>query len=364
MAALTAKAHWVDRDTIGWTGAEPSSTYRLYHSLTGGLAAQIADGKLLGAFVPLVVDRNGLGQPILDKFPFLKGATSLKISERDSGQIQELLQGELIVAQMNGAKTLVFTSLQIGGVLDDLFYFDGELGAQPSEGGVRFRLWAPTARRVRLCIDDRPEGVEREIYSLAKAEAGVWEVTAGDTSWLNTKYYLYEVEVYSRLEGRVVTNLITDPYSLGLAPNSLQSLIVDLNSAPSKPDSWGLISKPDLASPTDIVLYELHIRDFSIFDETVPEKDRGKYAAFAHLFSNGMLHLWSLAQAGLTHVHLLPAFDFTSVPELTEEQKVPQIDLAISAPDSPEPQRAIAAVKDQDAYNWGYDPWHYATPEG
>ena len=125
-----------------------------------------------------------------------------------------------------------------------------------------------------------------------------------------------------------------------------------------------MISKPALASPTDIVLYELHIRDFSISDETVPEKDRGKYTAFTHIFSNGMLHLWSLAQAGLTHVHLLPAFDFTSVPELTSEQKIARIDLPISAPDSPDPQIAIGAVKDQDGYNWGYDPYHYGTPEG
>jgi pullulanase len=96
----------------------------------------------------------------------------------------------------------------------------------------------------------------------------------------------------------------------------------------------------------------------------VPENDRGKYTAFTHIFSNGMLHLWGLAAAGLTHVHLLPAFDFTSVPELAAEQKLPQFDPTRLEPDSTEPQAAIAAVKDQDGYNWGYDPFHYATPEG
>ena len=144
----------------------------------------------------------------------------------------------------------------------------------------------------------------------------------------------------------------------------MKSLVVDLDSPLSKPDGWELISKPSLASPTDIVLYELHIRDFSISDETVPEKDRGKYTAFTNIFSNGMLHLWSLATAGLTHVHLLPAFDFTSIPEIAREQKIARIDPSISAPDSPEPQKAIGAVKDQDGYNWGYDPYHYGTPEG
>ena len=202
------------------------------------------------------------------------------------------------------------------------------------------------------------------IYPMAEGNTGVWETLAGDASWLNSKYYLYEIEVFSRREGKIVTNVVTDPYSVGLAPDSLKSLVVDLNSPLSKPVSWDLISKPELASPTDIVLYELHIRDFSISDETVPKKDRGKYTAFTHIFSDGMLHLWSLRSAGLTHVHLLPAFDFTSVPERAGEQQIAQIDQPLSAPDSTQPQRAIAAVKDQDGYNWGYDPYHYGTPEG
>ena len=77
-----------------------------------------------------------------------------------------------------------------------------------------------------------------------------------------------------------------------------------------------------------------------------------------------MQHLRSLAKAGLTHVHLLPSFDFSSVPELASEQKTPQIVQPISAPDSEQPEDAIDAVKDQDGFNWGYDPYHYGTPEG
>jgi pullulanase/glycogen debranching enzyme len=79
---------------------------------------------------------------------------------------------------------------------------------------------------------------------------------------------------------------------------------------------WHLIPKPPLASPIDTAIYELQIRDFSISDPTVPKKDRGKYTTSTHFFSRGMLHLWSPADAGLRHVHLLPSFDFTSVPEL------------------------------------------------
>ncbi len=78
----------------------------------------------------------------------------------------------------------------------------------------------------------------------------------------------------------------------------------------------------------------------------------------------GMRHLRSLADAGLTHVHLLPAFDFATVPDRRADQAVPACDLAALPPDSPEQQRAVMAVADADGFNWGYDPWHYTTPEG
>jgi pullulanase len=364
LAVETATAHWLNRDTIGWLGAEPSGTYRLYFSLPGELHAETSNLATGDLFVPLSVDRNGLPEVIVEKRPFLRGATALKISQEDLSRVPALLKGGLVVTKIDGVKIVGSTGLQIAGVLDDLFYFDGELGAQPNGQGVRFRLWAPTARSVRLFVYDHPAEAAEAIYPMAEGESGVWEIRVGDAGWVNRKYYAYEVQVYSRLKGQIVTNLVTDPYSIGLSPNSLKSLVVDLGSPITKPELWESVSKPDLASPADAVLYELHIRDFSIFDQTVPEKDRGKYSAFTHLFSNGMLHLWSLAKAGLTHVHLLPAFDFTSVPELADEQKVARFARAISAPDSEAPQEAIGLVKDQDGYNWGYDPYHYGTPEG
>jgi pullulanase len=360
----TAEAHWVNPGTIGWIGADLGAIYRLYYSATGEIAARLSTPLPEVAFIPLSVDRNGMPQSLVEKFPFLKHATALRISEQDLAEVRRMLKGELLLAKIEDTSIAEATSLQIPGVLDDLFYFDGELGAQSSEEAIRFRLWAPTARSVQLFVYDDLDSDISAIYPMVEGDAGVWEVRVGDASWLNRKYYLYEVEVFSRLKGRIVTNIVTDPYSFGLAPDSVKSLVVDLDAPLVKPPLWKLIPKPELASPTDIVLYELHIRDFSIFDETVPGKDRGKYTAFGHIYSNGMLHLWSLAAAGLTHVHLLPAFDFTSVPDLASEQKIPRIDIPISEPDSPEPQKAIAAIKDQDGYNWGYDPYHYGAPEG
>jgi len=360
-----ARAYWVNRDTLAWFGAEPNDTYRLFYSPDAGIidiATSGAEGD--GKSIPLIVDPNGLSQTVIEKFPFLNGATALKIAPSQLGQIPSLLKDQLVLVKFTGAQPADATSLQLPGVLDDLFYFDGRLGAHFADGAVRFRLWAPTAQKVRLFVYDSPNGTVPTIYPMTQEELGVWETKAGDDSWVNHKYYLYEVTVFSRAEGLVVTNVVTDPYSLGLAADSVKSLVVDLDSPSTKPLFWNLIPKPPLDSPTDIVLYELHIRDFSISDTSVPDKDRGKYTAFTHIFSLGMRHLRSLAKAGLTHVHLLPSFDFSSVPELASEQKTPDITLPISAPDSPQPQAAITAVKDQDGFNWGYDPYHYGTPEG
>jgi pullulanase len=360
-----ARAYWVNRDTLAWVGAEPTDTYRLYYSPDSGITDVATSGpEGDGQSIQLTVDPNGLPQTVIDKFPPLKSATALKISQSQLAQIPALLKAQLVLVKFHGAKAADATSLQLPGVLDDLFYFDGRLGAHFADDGVRFRLWAPTAQKVRLFVYDTSSGTVPTIYPMTQKDQGVWETKVGDYSWVNHKYYLYEVTVFSRAERQVVTNLVTDPYSLGLAADSGKSLVVDLSSSFTKPIFWNLVPKPPLASPTDIVLYELHIRDFSISDSSVPEKDRGKYTAFTNFFSRGMRHLRSLANAGLTHVHLLPAFDIASVPELASEQKIPVISQPVSTPDSEQPEDAIDVVKDQDGFNWGYDPYHYGAPEG
>ena len=360
-----ARAHWVNRNTIAWVGADPNDIYRLYYSTTGEINIDTTAGVQGGGFIPLTTLSGGLVQSVLERLPYLKRATAFRISPGLFAQIPELLKGQLVLVQFEADRPVDATSLQVPGVLDDLFYFDGELGARPFDRAVRFRLWAPTAQSVRVLIYDDPGGTVPVIYSMTENPPGVWETRLGDSAWFNRKYYRYEVRVYSREEGQLVTNLVTDPYSFGLSADSSKSLLIDFSSPLAKPALWQHAPKPHLASATDIVLYELHIRDFSISDETVPVGDRGKYTAFTHFFSRGMLHLWSLADSGLTHVHLLPPFDFTSVPELASEQVVPVIDPSWG-PASPLQQAAIVdpKVRDRDGFNWGYDPYHYGVPEG
>ena len=111
-------------------------------------------------------------------------------------------------------------------------------------------------------------------------------------------------------------------------------------------------------------IQELHVRDFSIADATVPAADRGTYLAFTDTGSDGSKHLKALAQAGVTDVHLLPVFDFSSVPELASEQQNPACDLASYRPASDQQQACVAQTAAKDGYNWGYDPLHYTAPEG
>ena len=98
-------------------------------------------------------------------------------------------------------------------------------------------------------------------------------------------------------------------------------------------------------------------------DAKVSAANRGSYLAFAEN-GDGRAHLKALAKAGLNTVHLLPSFDIASIEEDPAKQQTPQCDLASYAPDSAEQQKCVSAVAGKDAFNWGYDPYHYSVPDG
>ncbi|NJL29379.1 MAG: pullulanase-type alpha-1,6-glucosidase, partial [Thermoanaerobaculia bacterium] len=223
---------------------------------------------------------------------------------------------------------------------------------------------APTAQSVRLHLfDDSNPATTATIVPMTEDPAtGVW--SASGSGWVG-KFYLYEVVVWAPSTGQIETNLVTDPYSLSLAANSTRSQIVDLDDPALKPAGWDGLAKPALEAPEDTVVYELHVRDFSWHDPAVPAAERGTFRAFTETSSYGMQHLRALAEAGLTHVHLLPSFDIATVTERRADQvEVDEALLATYAPDSQQQQAAVTAIEDQDGFNWGYDPWHYTVPEG
>ena len=144
---------------------------------------------------------------------------------------------------------------------------------------------------------------------------------------------------------------------MALAVDSTHSLLVDLAAPELQPPGWDRAgaSRPPCA-PARMQISEVSVREFSIFDDTVPPDRRGTYLAFTDPETAGMRHLRSLADAGLTHVHLLPAFDFATVPDRRADQAVPACDLAALPPDSPEQQRAVMAGRRHRRLELGLRP--------
>lgn len=360
-------AHWVSHDTIAWDIEDaPGNQYFFHYDPRGGAFSLGFDGISGGEAVPLTVDPNGLSEEIRAKFPHLSRFTALKFNEADLGVARVALKGQIAVsAQDADGQTIDAAGLQIPGVLDALYPYDGELGVTFSDGVPTLTVWAPTARQVSVHLfDDANPNTEAEIVAMRPTPSnGTWSIT-GEADWTG-KYYLYEVQVYVPTEGGVQTNLVTDPYSFSLATNSTRSQIVDLMDPATMPEGWQDVVKPGIAAPEDIVIYELHVRDFSVNDSSVPEELRGTYAAFTVMESNGMQHLAALSEAGLTHLHLLPTFDIATIDEDKSTWTTPSFEELASLPaDSEEQQALIGTIRDQDPFNWGYDPFHYNVPEG
>jgi pullulanase len=361
-----AQAHWVSRDTIAWNLGQAQANWnvQLHYDPNGSLLLT-PQGVTGGTSIPLTYDPAGLSNDIKAKFPHLSNYKAFKIPASRLAEVPEALKDQLAVSAADGNGAPVdATALQIPGVLDDLYTYNGNLGIVFNGSVPTVKLWAPTARSVKLHLFDNsdPSTTASIIPMIVDPATGVWTAT-GNSGWRN-KYYLYEVEVFVRSTGHVEHNMVSDPYSLSLSRNSQRSQIVDLNDPALKPFGWDNLSKPEVKAPEDIVLYELHVRDFSANDSSVPQNERGTFKAFTKPVSRGMLHLTALALAGLTHVHLLPAFDIASVDEDKTQWQTPQGNLGSYPPNSDQQQAAVTAVANQDGYNWGYDPWHYTVPEG
>lgn len=363
----TATALWLTADTIAWPNAPTGSTYRLFYAYNGGMGSNSngitgADGS-----IALTVDPAGLSANLQSRFPYIKTATALKLASADAAHADLRLKGQVIVAQFGPNGQLIQgTSLQTADVLDNIYFAaaqSGQLGLSFNSQHVpSFALWAPTAHSVSLNIYADANTSNKTTVAMSEDPAtGIWHYTAPDASWTKSAYYTYSVNVFSRWANNgVVTNEVSDPYSLSLNANGVKSFVVDLSNAALKPSGWDTQQIPPLAAPTDISIYELHVRDFSVNDNTVPLPHRGKFMAFTDVNANGMQHLRRLQNAGLTHIHLLPVFDISSVNETgCTVANVPN-----AAPDSDQQQAAVAANQGNDCFNWGYDPYHYNAPEG
>ena len=360
--AADARAYWLDRGRLQWPGAPNSARFSLRYSREGQLRRhgdRVAgsDGR-----IALAPDGGRLPVPLAARFGFIGAGPRLSLPSADADRLPDLLRGQLwLVAEDGDGRVLDATGLQSPGALDDRYAaaaHGSRLGAVVDAAGTDFTLWAPTARRVALCLqragadDDAPLPMQRD------PRTGAW--SASVTGDLRGAAYRYLVDVFVPGTG-LVRNRVTDPYAQALDADSRHGLVVDLGDAALKPPGWDATPSPHAGlAQTDMVIYELHVRDFSINDASVPGPLRGKYAAFTQADSLGMRHLRALADAGLTDVHLLPVFDLATVPEVGCVTPT----VAVDGPAGEAAQAAVMAVAAKDCFNWGYDPLHYNAPEG
>ncbi|MFF9239147.1 pullulanase-type alpha-1,6-glucosidase [Streptomyces sp. NPDC014801] len=354
----TSKAVWIDRDTVAYNGTDAAASTQLLSSRDGSIA--VKDGTLTSDDERWIrLSKTTLTDAQKAKFPHLKDYTAWSVDPRDRDRVREALRGQLVLTQraVNGA-VLAATGVQIAGVLDDVYpgATKAALGPVFHHGRPTLAVWAPTAQSVSLELDGSLKAMRRDDAT------GVWSVT-GPASWKN-KPYRYVVKVWAPSVRQIVTNKVTDPYSLALTADSARSLVVDLGDKALAPKGWTDLAKPKAVPLRDAQIQELHIRDFSVADPTVPAQDRGTYRAFGDTGSDGSKHLRELAAAGTSYVHLLPAFDIATIPEKKADQATPDCDLASLPADSDRQQECVTKTAAKDAYNWGYDPYHYTVPEG
>ena len=388
-------------------------TLRLITAPDGGAAA--VHGRILGAegmpaptVTPLRVVGNLPGD-VLAARPHLEGYIALSATDAtgapllDEDAVAAALTGQVAIAQyvgapdptevadVGGARLDAFTGVQTAILLDHLYAkaaTRAELGVTFRDGRPSFALWAPTAQAVTLLTWETgdPLGSVPEVpgpptrTAAVRTDDGRWVVDnrpgQPDDAGANESdlgrpgspitagcQYLWEVRVYVPSTLRVETNIVTDPYSTALTTDSTRSVAVDLAEARLAPEQWAQAPAPTVRNDSARSIYELHLRDFSAADETVPPELRGTYRAFTVAGSAGVRHLAELAQAGMTTIHLLPTFDIATIPEHRGSQRSPRIP-SEAHPASADQQAAVEEVADDDAYNWGYDPLHWGAPEG
>ncbi|MGN1458517.1 MAG: type I pullulanase, partial [Acutalibacteraceae bacterium] len=223
--------------------------------------------------------------------------------------------------------------------LDQYAYSGDDLGAVYTKSATTFKVWAPTASSVQLkrytTGSDSESGASViETKDMTKQSQGIWSITvSGD---LAGTYYNYVVTTSSG------THETVDIYARSTGVNGKRGMVVDLDS--TDPSGWDSDKRVQCDNQTDAIIWETHVRDFSIASNSgVSSANKGKYLAFTETGTTvnndgknptGIDYLEDL---GITHVHLLPVFDYGSVDE---------------------------TQPNADQFNWGYDPLNYNVPEG
>jgi pullulanase len=209
-------------------------------------------------------------------------------------------------------------------------YAGDDLGNTYSKSSTKFRVWAPTAKSVSLVTYAKADDLAASGTTTAMTADvnGTWVAElSGDKNGL---IYNYRVTVDA------TTNEAVDPYVRATTVNGVRGVVVDLSK--TNPTNWSKKKPAFSGKPTDAIIYELHVRDLSMDASSgIPAANKGKYLAFTNLntsFSGQKTGISAIKDLGVTHVELLPIFDYASVDETSP------------------------------TFNWGYDPMNYNVPEG
>ncbi len=236
------------------------------------------------------------------------------------------------------ATTVFFSCQQAEKSMNDSSYdeypvYEGEdLGLTYTSEQSTFKLWSPPAEEVRLHLYEAGIGGEPlETLAMERGEQGVW--IANFKEDLKGKFYAFQVKINGEWQ-----NEVPDPYVKAVGVNGNRGMVIDLDE--TDPEGWANDQRPPLASPTDVIIYEIHFRDISVAENS-GIKNKGKFLGLTETGtkspageSTGLDHI---KEMGVTHVHILPSFDFKTIDETKLEE---------------------------NNYNWGYDPKNYNVPEG
>ena len=311
--------------------------------LTLQLSSKLAEGYDLNATTFVV---NGPDGTIPLAEPTTNSDGSVKQPYRVAGQYVYLTLGEPLKLDKNYSVT--FEGRNYGVNMPDFYsreafedeftYTGNDLGATYTKENTKLRVWAPTADSVNVLLysngDIKAQTEPDKTVPMTKDVNGTWIVTLdGD---MNGTYYTYQVTLGAKV------NEACDPYARTTGVNGNRAMIIDLDS--TDPEGWANDKDPNYDfNFTDHVIYELHVRDLSS-DPSSGIKNVGKFLGLiekgtknSNGISTGLDHMVDL---GITAIHLLPSYDFSSV----DESKLDD--------------------ESVNHFNWGYDPKNYNVPEG
>ena len=387
-----AAAQWLDANTIAWqVDTSLAAEVRLHHSATAGIEADL-DNQVSGTAVVLTATELTAEQQAA--FPIIANWPAFTI-DSNAQDIKQILKNELVVAAYDAeGNAFTATYVQAANVLDDL-YTTGEADANEATLGVVYEgdaitanLWAPTAQSVTLNVYDADKNLVSANPMTEDSNTGIWSFQG--TAALDRMFYRYELTVYHYQNSAIETIETSDPYSVSLSTNGVYSQFVNLSDDDLKPEGWEGHTIPTIENYEDAVIYEGHVRDFSVFDQSTSEANRGKYLAFTETSSVPMTHLADLAANGLTHFQFLPINDIASIGEdadfivdltdtvgdlcavnenapvcgVNDDDEILLSVLESYLPFETKAQELVQSMRGNDSFNWGYDPKHFNAPEG